>query len=51
MLRGDLASGRLVTVLPDYEPPSRPMHLLLAPDRRPTPTLRSFIDFVVRTFA
>jgi DNA-binding transcriptional LysR family regulator len=50
MLRGDLASGRLVRVLPDYEPPSRPMHLLLAPDRRPTPKLRSFIDFVVRTF-
>jgi DNA-binding transcriptional LysR family regulator len=50
MLREDLASGRLVTVLPDYAPPSRPMHILFAPDRRPTPKLRSFIDFVVTNF-
>jgi DNA-binding transcriptional LysR family regulator len=50
MLRDDLASGRLVRVLPDYEAPSRPMHILFAPDRRPTPKLRSFIDFVVTTF-
>jgi DNA-binding transcriptional LysR family regulator len=50
MLDEDLASGRLVQVLPDYESPSRPMHLLFAPDRKPTPKLRSFIDFVVATF-
>jgi DNA-binding transcriptional LysR family regulator len=50
MLDQDLASGRLVQVLPDYESPSRPMHLLFAPDRKPAPKLRSFIDFVVATF-
>ena len=50
MLREDLAAGRLVRVLPDYEPPPLPIHLLFAPDRRPTPKLRSFIDFVVARF-
>ena len=50
MLRDDLAAGRLVRVLRDYEPPPLPIHLLFAPDRRPTPKLRSFIDFVVARF-
>jgi DNA-binding transcriptional LysR family regulator len=50
LLEDDLAAGRLVHVLPGYEPPSRPMHILFAPDRKPTPKLRSFIDFVVATF-
>lgn len=50
LLRDDLAAGRLVRVLPGYDPPSRPMHILFAPDRRPTPKLRSFIDAVVEAF-
>ena len=35
MLTNDLASGRLVRVLPGFQAPSRPMHILFAPDRRP----------------
>ncbi|RDK02293.1 LysR substrate-binding domain-containing protein [Paraburkholderia lacunae] len=50
MLDEDLASGQLVRVLPGYESPSRPMHILFSPDRKSTPKLRSFIDFVVATF-
>ncbi|MGO1078093.1 LysR substrate-binding domain-containing protein [Inquilinus sp. CA228] len=50
LLRDDIAAGRLVRVLPGYDPPSRPMHILFAPDRRPTPKLRSFIDAVVEAF-
>jgi len=50
MLKDDLASGRLVPVLPDYKAPAIPMHIVFAPDRRLTPKLRSFIDFVVATF-
>ena len=50
LLEDDLAAGRLMRILPGYEPPSRPMHILFAPDRKPTPKLRSFIDFVVATF-
>ena len=43
----DLRAGRVVRVLPDYDLPSLPMHLVYLPDRRPTPKLRTFIDFVL----
>ncbi|MFL9865708.1 LysR family transcriptional regulator [Paraburkholderia fungorum] len=42
-----LRSGRLVKVLPDYETPSRPIHLIYHPDRRQTPKLKSFISAVI----
>lgn len=45
-----LASGQLVRLLPDYSAPTRPMHILYAPDRRMTPKLRSFIEFVMAKF-
>ena len=47
LVRDDLSSGRLVHLLPDHEPPTHPMHILYAPDRRITPKLQSFIDFAV----
>jgi len=50
MVRDALADGRLVRLLPEWEHPGRPMHLLYAPDRRPTPKLRSFIDFALAEF-
>ena len=50
LVRDDLADGRLVEVLPNYPIPTRPFHLLYAPDRRMTPKLRSFIDFAVAAF-
>ena len=43
----DLAAGRLIDLLPDHAPPARPMHLLTRPDRRPTPKLRSFFEFIM----
>lgn len=46
----DLKAGRLVTLLPKYQIPTRPMHILFAPDRRMTPKLRSFLDFVAAHF-
>lgn len=49
-LRDDIAAGRLVQVLADYDGPSRPMHLLYAQDRRMTPKLRHFIDTVLAAF-
>jgi DNA-binding transcriptional LysR family regulator len=45
-----LDAGRLVRILPEYAAPTRPMHILYAPDRRLTPKLRSFIDFTMATF-
>lgn len=50
LVREDLAAGSLVELLPDYPVPTRPLHVLYAPDRRMTPKLRSFLDFVVTKF-
>jgi DNA-binding transcriptional LysR family regulator len=48
LARDGLRSGHLTKVLPDYETPSRPIHLIYHPDRRQTPKLKSFIAAVVR---
>lgn len=50
LVRGAIADGLLVPLLPEHVSPPRPMHLLYAPDRRMTPKLRSFIDFAVEKF-
>jgi len=50
LVRAELDTGGLVELLPEYRIPTRPMHILYAPDRGITPKLRSFIDFVVKTF-
>jgi DNA-binding transcriptional LysR family regulator len=50
LIQDELKSGRLVEVLPEYRPPTRPFHILHAPDRRMTPKLRSFVDFAVGCF-
>ena len=50
LARAYLSSGQLVRVLPNYKPPSRPMHLLFHPDRRQTPKLKCFIEEVIAQF-
>lgn len=45
-----LASGDLIGILPDYRPPTRPLNVIYAPDRRITAKLRSFLDFAVAKF-
>lgn len=50
LVRDPLEAGRLVELLPGYRVPTRPLHLLYAPDRRTTPKLRSFINFAVEAF-
>lgn len=45
-----LQSGQLIEILPEYKAPTRPMHLVHTPDRRMTPKLRSFVDFIVANF-
>jgi DNA-binding transcriptional LysR family regulator len=47
LLAEDLASGSLVRLLPAFQGPSRPMHLVFLQQRRLTPKVRSFIEFVV----
>ena len=47
LARPHLSAGDLVQVLPNYQPPSRPVHLLFHPARRQTPKLSNFIDAVL----
>lgn len=45
-----LRQGSLVALLPGFVVPSRPLHVLYAPDRRLPPKLRRFLDFVTLAF-
>lgn len=49
-LAEDIAEGRLVRLLEDYIPTARPMHLVYSRDRRTTPKLTSFVDFMIERF-
>ena len=42
-----LAAGRLVRLLPDFEPPATSVHLVFQPDRAKKGSLRAFIDHAV----
>lgn len=50
LLEADIRAGRLVHLFPDYELPTRPMHIVFFPDRYRSPKLRSFIDYVTERF-
>ncbi|AYG67727.1 MULTISPECIES: LysR family transcriptional regulator [unclassified Rhizobium] len=50
LIQSSLETGALVPILPGYGVPTRPLHILYAPDRRVTPKLRSFLDFVSAEF-
>lgn len=48
LARDSLMSGALKRVLPGFDTPARPMHLIYHPDRRPTPRLKTFVAAVVK---
>ncbi|MBX9632452.1 MAG: LysR family transcriptional regulator [Burkholderiales bacterium] len=50
LVADDIAAGRLVPLLSRYQPAPRPVHLVYLPDRRLSPKLRSFIEFLVERF-
>ncbi len=50
VLADDLASGRLLPVLPGWSLKPSPMYLIYAQDARPTAKLRSVVDFLVERF-
>lgn len=50
LIRSSLEAGALMPILPEYSVPTRSLHILYAPDRRITPKLRSFLDFVSSEF-
>jgi DNA-binding transcriptional LysR family regulator len=47
LLRGAIAAGQLVRLLPDWQLPLRPLHIMRRAERRPSAKLRSFIDFTL----
>lgn len=47
LLSKEIESGQLVSVLEDYLPEGSPVHLIYPGDRRATPKLTTFIDFVI----
>lgn len=47
LVEQDLGDGKLVALMQDYRPPSRPMSLLYPQDRHRLPKLRSFVDFAM----
>lgn len=47
----DLAAGRLVRVLPEYEATAMPIHLILRAGAVPPPPLRMLADFLVEAIA
>lgn len=47
LLERAVDSGALIRLLPDWELPSRAMHIVRLPDARPSAKLRSFVDFVI----
>lgn len=50
VLLPEIEAGRLVRVLPAYEGPARPMHVLYPAGRRPTVKLRCFVEAVIEEF-
>jgi DNA-binding transcriptional LysR family regulator len=42
-----LASGQVVRLLPDWELPTRQVHIMRLPEARPSAKLWTFVDFVV----
>jgi DNA-binding transcriptional LysR family regulator len=43
----DLAAGRLVRLLAEYEPAPVPLHLTFQPSRPASPKIRAFVDYLV----
>jgi DNA-binding transcriptional LysR family regulator len=50
LLAEDVAAGRLQVLLPDYKTQSRARHIVWLKNRKMTPKLRAFIDFVAEVY-
>jgi LysR family transcriptional regulator for bpeEF and oprC len=51
MVAEEIKRGRLVQLLPDYEPMDRPIHALFAERRYSPQKIRVFVDFLVGAFS
>jgi len=50
VLKNEMSRGHLVRVLPDYDGPSRPVHVLVPPTKKQTVKIRCFIEALRTTF-
>jgi DNA-binding transcriptional LysR family regulator len=50
LLADDIAEGRLKILLPDYKTQPRPRHVVWLQNRRMTPKLRVFIDYMIKLY-
>ena len=48
LLKADIASGRLIELMKDHLPPSRPIHAVYPKERQLAPKLTSFVDFLIK---
>ncbi|MCL2892226.1 LysR family transcriptional regulator [Brenneria tiliae] len=51
VLNDEISKGRLIRILPDYEGPSRPMHVLVPAARKQTVKIRCFINALRAAFS
>ncbi|WP_414148530.1 LysR substrate-binding domain-containing protein [Erwinia sp. BNK-24-b] len=50
LLAEDLQQGRLVALLPEWQPPTKPVHILTFADRQQLPKIRLYVDFLLQHF-
>ena len=48
LVEQDIQDGKLLSLMPGFTPPSRPMNLMYAQDRYRLPKLRRFVDFALQ---
>jgi DNA-binding transcriptional LysR family regulator len=51
LLEEDLRDGRLIEVLKEFTPPSRPVNAVYPKERQSTPKLTSFLDYLIQRFS
>lgn len=50
LLAEDLRQGRLIPLLPEYQPLARQVHILTFADRQQLPKIRLYVDFLLQHF-
>ncbi|MNF11410.1 hypothetical protein D3C80_2126230 [compost metagenome] len=50
LLAEDLRQGRLIPLLPEYQPLAKPVHILTFADRQQLPKIRLYVDFLLQHF-
>lgn len=50
LLAEDLSQGRLIPLLPEYQPLARPVHILTFVDRQQLPKIRLYVEFFLQHF-